>query len=95
MKFVSSVTRAQAPRTFNDADNTMAIWQTGRDYFFLLRPGRDRPLYGGRYDRFDPCVERAGVLAIDWDLRKPTLHKYFGPFLGKKSSRGPIDYLWD
>ena len=35
------------------------------------------------------------VLAIDCDLRKPTLHKYFGPFLGKKSSQGFIDYLWD
>jgi MinD-like ATPase involved in chromosome partitioning or flagellar assembly len=35
------------------------------------------------------------VLAIDWDLRKPTLHKYFGPFLGEKSSRGLIDYFWD
>jgi hypothetical protein len=28
-------------------------------------------------------------------LRKPTLQKCFGPFLGKKSSGGLIDYLWE
>lgn len=35
------------------------------------------------------------VLAIDWDLGKPTLYKYFGPFLGRKADQGMIDYLWE
>ena len=35
------------------------------------------------------------VLAVDWDLGKPTLYKYFGPFLRKEADRGLIDYLWE
>lgn len=38
------------------------------------------------------------VLAIDWDLEAPGLHRYFHPFLSdpeQSSSRGLIDRVWD
>jgi TIR domain len=38
------------------------------------------------------------VLIIDWDLRKPTIHKYLGPFLSASSlaeCEGVIDFLWE
>jgi MinD-like ATPase involved in chromosome partitioning or flagellar assembly len=38
------------------------------------------------------------VAMLDWDLRKPTLHKYLRPFLPDPSCRsvtGVIDLLWD
>ena len=38
------------------------------------------------------------VLAVDWDLEAPGLHRYFHPFLLDKeckSSPGVIDMVWD
>jgi MinD-like ATPase involved in chromosome partitioning or flagellar assembly len=35
------------------------------------------------------------VLSIDWDFGKPTLNKYFGPFMENKVELGFIDYLWE
>ncbi|GAB3277305.1 FxSxx-COOH system tetratricopeptide repeat protein [Kineosporia babensis] len=38
------------------------------------------------------------VLAVDWDLESPGLHRYLHPFLIDKalqSSRGTIDLIWD
>ena len=38
------------------------------------------------------------VLAIDWDLEAPGLHRYFQPFLidaDLRSSEGLIDFVWD
>ena len=38
------------------------------------------------------------VLAVDWDLEAPGLHRYFRPFLLDKdltSSPGIIDLVWD
>src|SRR5437588_6793085 len=38
------------------------------------------------------------VLAVDWDLEAPGLHRYFHPFLLDKeltSTRGLIDLVWD
>lgn len=38
------------------------------------------------------------VLAVDWDLESPGLHRYFHPFLvdrGRRSLPGVIDLVWD
>ncbi|HEX6075438.1 MAG TPA: SEFIR domain-containing protein [Micromonosporaceae bacterium] len=38
------------------------------------------------------------VLAVDWDLEAPGLHRYFHPFLADKDlrlSRGIVDLVWD
>ncbi|MUZ66457.1 AAA family ATPase, partial [Agrobacterium vitis] len=38
------------------------------------------------------------VLAIDWDLEAPGLHRYFHPFLSdpdQGESNGLIDRVWD
>jgi tetratricopeptide (TPR) repeat protein len=38
------------------------------------------------------------VLAVDWDLESPGLHRYFHPFLvdrNLQNSRGVIDLIWD
>jgi Mrp family chromosome partitioning ATPase len=40
----------------------------------------------------------SSVLAIDWDLEAPGLHRYFLPFLSDPElaeTRGIIDLLWD